>query len=390
MTDTRARANPSIRSVAIALLALVILLEQPSIAQANVGTPLMWATMLHMVIGNACIGILEGMLLAWVYRVPAGKAVGLMILANYFSAWVGWTSLAEMIRYRNDVTLDNVGRYVAGMIATAYVVTLWLEWPFVAISVWGAGHNIRRSCAASLLVQSVSYALLFGWYGMASANSLLTDTTIVPADQISVPSNVRIYFIADDDGDVYSRESSTGKTEKVFDLNSTDSMDCLGFDVSPASNGPQQIVVLQKSGDDNHPKLIPIGVTVSDEACPRDENNRLLQRYRFLTPSMGDASRLGEAVNSPWKFHAGFWAIEGLSAENTKTGEHFRCALEVPFVQWPVRNAIALPSNRVLFQLGQRQICVLDAETRRVALIGLGRGALAVLEPAPSPPNSDE
>ena len=43
------------------ILALTIL---PSMASANAGTPLMWASMLHLVFGNAIIGLIEGLILA--------------------------------------------------------------------------------------------------------------------------------------------------------------------------------------------------------------------------------------------------------------------------------------------------------------------------------------
>ncbi len=49
-------------------LVIVVLLSMPSVALANVGTPLMWATMLHLAFGNAFIGILEGGLLTWFQR----------------------------------------------------------------------------------------------------------------------------------------------------------------------------------------------------------------------------------------------------------------------------------------------------------------------------------
>jgi hypothetical protein len=46
------------------LLVLVGLVALPQQAFANVGTPLVWAGTLHLVIGNALIGFLEGILLS--------------------------------------------------------------------------------------------------------------------------------------------------------------------------------------------------------------------------------------------------------------------------------------------------------------------------------------
>ncbi len=43
-------------------------------ALANAGTPLIWAGILHLVFGNAIIGIGEGILLAWRIPVPRRKS----------------------------------------------------------------------------------------------------------------------------------------------------------------------------------------------------------------------------------------------------------------------------------------------------------------------------
>lgn len=47
---------------------LLCLILFPFVAHAKVGTLLMWATMLHLVIGNALIGFGEGLLLAKLFH----------------------------------------------------------------------------------------------------------------------------------------------------------------------------------------------------------------------------------------------------------------------------------------------------------------------------------
>lgn len=51
-------------------LGVVGLLVFPCQAWAGAGTPLMWATASHLVIGNAFIGVLEGWLLARWFQMP--------------------------------------------------------------------------------------------------------------------------------------------------------------------------------------------------------------------------------------------------------------------------------------------------------------------------------
>lgn len=351
----------------------------PSVILADVGTPLIWATLFHMTLGNACIGVLEGTLLASLYRIPASRAIWLMILANYFSAWVGWSYLHLLVD-RNNISLDNAASVLAGTIVAAYATTLVLEWPFVAGCFWRAEKPLRRSVIASILVQSISYVLLIGWYGLASVNSLCTDMTIVSPDQIALPRDVCIYFIADEDGNVYSRELGTGQTRQVYDLKSRDFEDCLSFQVSESEAGFQKIVALLDPSDRNEPNVVDLDIAVHDENCPLREDGRPMMADKFLSPSRGIAPKLGSAYGSPWSFKAGFWAAQGLSGENTKTGEQFRFAIETPFIRWNVRHAILLPGEQVLFQLGTRQVCILDLKARKVAVLCFGYGAVAVLE----------
>lgn len=95
------------------------------------------------------------------------------------------------------------------------------------------------------------------------------------------------------------------------------------------------------------------------------------------TPSRGE----GEAeAPSPWKFWAGFWPIEGLKAENRTTGTNVHFSYETPSGARTVRNAVPLPSDKVLFQLGHDQICAFDPQSRKVALLWDGRGPVPVIE----------
>ncbi|MBR6464107.1 MAG: hypothetical protein IKS81_02315, partial [Verrucomicrobia bacterium] len=68
---------------------LAALLLTSATAQANAGTPLMWATLLHLFIGNLLIGIFEGYLLAKFFKLSKLRSIILLIIANYISMWLG-------------------------------------------------------------------------------------------------------------------------------------------------------------------------------------------------------------------------------------------------------------------------------------------------------------
>lgn len=114
------------------LLAGVVALI-PQVASANAGTPLMWAGMLHLVFGNALIGLGEGLLIALVFKRPRARCIGLMIAANYLSAWLGGWALVGGIATKLDWHLYNAWRLFWIFVVTTYLMTIFLELPFVAL-----------------------------------------------------------------------------------------------------------------------------------------------------------------------------------------------------------------------------------------------------------------
>ena len=62
--STASRPGIPTRSRLAAAFFLTVLLCLPTTALANAGTPLMWAAPIHLILGNAIIGVLEGLTLA--------------------------------------------------------------------------------------------------------------------------------------------------------------------------------------------------------------------------------------------------------------------------------------------------------------------------------------
>ena len=115
------------------IFAFAALLATSTTVLANAGTPLMWAGMLHLVFGNFFIGVGEGLVLAWVFKLRKIAAMALMIAANYASAWFGLSWLQSQFTQSLDLELYNAWRWVWIMVGVSYLITLVLEWPFVAL-----------------------------------------------------------------------------------------------------------------------------------------------------------------------------------------------------------------------------------------------------------------
>ena len=181
------------------ILGLLAMLGLLCTALANAGTPLMWGAIGHLALGNIFIGILEGNILRWRNSGKGYQSVALMILANYFSAFCGMFIIGALdALWARNWTLLNLKTNFFLIVVLLWLATVLLEWPFV----WFAmGKELRRWVKAlkiSFILQSVSYALLVGWYMLCGNHSLLT-CKIVSPKEIGIPRNVCIYYIADDD-----------------------------------------------------------------------------------------------------------------------------------------------------------------------------------------------
>ncbi len=365
------------------LLAFVGVVALPQTAWANAGTPLMWAGILHLFIGNLLIGMGEGMLLAWLFSAPKAKSVSVMVLANYLSAWLGGWLIRGAIVKQLPLDLTNGWKWFWVMVVLTYCLTLLLEWPFIAWCLRGTQDWLRRSMRASLVVQSASYLLLFGWYWSASGTSLYTKMDIVAPTDLSLPESVLVYFIAPSDGNVYRRQLVGGDAQQVFELHSTERYDRLF--VRPGLNDTSRwdLVARLDGKDHRGVRFVDVLTNLLVEAAPDWRSTHTdPPRYEGTWFSFGEVQGLGSATNGQWNFWAGFWPVEGLRASHKITGERVRFSYETPFGAWMVRNAAALPSDKVLFQLGDDQICAFDPVTRRVALLWHGRGPVPVIESA--------
>ena len=349
------------------------LLAFPSHAFANAGTPLMWAAMLHLAIGNGLIGAFEGLLLAWLFKAPKGRAMTFMVVANYFSAWVGGLLLRGVMVQALPLDLNNAWKWFWVMVGVTYILTLVLELPFIIPLLRGSGQTLRRSVRASFVVQTASYVIIFGWYWGASRTSLFTRTQVVTSAEMSLPKDVTVYFISRDDGDVYKARLGSGEPQKVFELNSTERNDRL------LVNWHKLVARFDEQGNQDG-KLVPVITNLAGWAVPELDDEKSSSRINGTWFNFGSVPSLGSARTSDWSFFTGFWAAGGMSGHNDKTKQEARFAYETPFGSWMVRNAVLLPTDKVLFQLGHDQICAFDPETRRVVLLWRGRGPVPFIE----------
>ena len=329
----------------------------------------MWAGMLHMVFGNAIIGIFEGLILAAVFKLRKGICVLVMIPANYFSAWAGDLFLNYQITKSLPFNLYNAWAWIWIMVFVTFLITLIFEWPFVFFCFRKEQNRFKKSVQGNLLVNFLSYILLFSWYWLASGTALYTKMHIVQPSEISFPKEGFVYFVSETNS-VCRLDLKSHQTEQICPLN-TDNDDRLFIRASTFDASKWNIL------DSSKKILICSNLDVVAVQSWRDTNDA--NHIYGTWFNFGDVPKLGAAEKSDWHFETGFWPIEGFRGSNQKTGEKIYFSLETPFVAWIVRSATQLPGDDVIFQLGDDQICLLEPSTKKIALIARGQGPVVVL-----------
>ncbi|MBN1868617.1 hypothetical protein JW916_15145 [Candidatus Sumerlaeota bacterium] len=363
------------RCLAVPLLVFVL---APALAWADVGTRLDGATFLFLLLGNCLIGSLEGALLAIIYRVPPARAATLLIVANYFSAFAGGSLVTGPIYRALNPNLNTVWPVFWGLVAISYAVTLAFEFPFVLFALWRSQKRFRKSVVGSFVIQSVSYVLLCGWFWMAGTPSPFTEMQIAPISEMTVPENVLFCFISPDDGAVYVRSLTNPTRMKYSDLNPRYQETSLH--VSPSYYFPGEwALVVSLSIDGSHYQNV-VKEAFSSSVVPfstypsRDEDLQI----RGSADVSRRTAAADQSVVNPWAFltREEFLAKRG----GRLAGFAYQTMLGGFFNSWPARNASLLPTDKILFQLGDDQICLYDPETNRVALVERGRGPVAFIE----------
>ncbi|HEV2327266.1 MAG TPA: hypothetical protein VGY56_00585 [Verrucomicrobiae bacterium] len=349
---------------------IALLVGLPFTARADAGTPLMWAGILHMVLGNAIIGIFEGSILAKLFKLRTSLCILVMIPANYCSAWVGGLFLNHEIITVLPFNLYNAWHWIWAMVVITFLMTLVLEWPFVFYCFRKEQDRFKKSLRGNLLVNALSYLLLFGWYWMASGTTLYTKMTVAQPSEIRFPKQGLVYFISETNG-VCTFDLNSHQTERVYALNKPDNDDRLLVRASVFDTNRWEIV------DSSKKIVVASNLEVTATQCWRDTNDPV--RVQGTWFNFGRVPKLGAAEKSDWNFRTGFWPIEGFRGENQKTGENVYFSLETPFVAWTVRNATQLPGDYVVLQLGDDQICLFEAATQKIALLTRGRGPVVVI-----------
>lgn len=341
----------------------LFLLMLPVSAYADMGTPVMIKGFLHLLIGNLIIGIFEGLLIWKFFKTDRKKTIKIMILANYASMLVGVVILYFVddflySRIFHNATIYNARYYVAGFIAATFILTIILEWPFCFWAIKDKQGRGKRALYASLLVQTVSYVFLVQYY--IYFNNYVTlygnDITIEQSSFFASNKAAHIYFISNDDGQLY-RINIDGRNKMKVKL--------------PKYTGGEAELSFQPSVEGTYLDLYLNGVLLKKHILPKVEGSDFWH---------GPAGELRPEGKRVWKIVVtNYWGYKGLRLENNETGGRINFGFNEPGVSLYAHNATVLPGDQVVFQFGE-QIVLLDLNTKQLGLITMGHDPVVITD----------
>ncbi|MCZ6835809.1 MAG: hypothetical protein O7G85_08550 [Planctomycetota bacterium] len=361
-----------------------------SVILANTATRLMFVQLPYLLIGNLFIGLIEGLVLIWLFK-ASKRAIGLMIVANYLSMFVG---LALFGLHTDDGLVQNVWRptivnyqfWIAAAIGLSIVVSVLVEWPFCHGSFKKGRWTKRKTFAMCGLIQTMSYLFcLAPFSGMFAEIRIREEVEIVDLDSIvSEDLQFQVYFIDPDDGDIY-RMRPNGSNVKHFQSADLENGGRLRVYVTEDEKEVRTIYDLYARRTDRGELVHLVSEFASRESAFLTESSSSIQDILNLGLA---ADLTGIRDGQSWRARMqNYWGIAfgRVMAEDptpikfidSNSEQDFSLMFTTAFGTWQGRNASILPGDLVIFEFGG-QICALDLNQRKLALICMGYGPVVV------------
>lgn len=376
------------------VLITIIALTLAAGAQANAGTPLMWASMFYLVLGNLLIGALEGSILKRLLhgklelqrvdlihpeteslmRYGSGQGVavrvsGTLILANYTSAIAGAYLLSSSQPMIDSLLgprpLERVGLVLATLWCSAFLLSILIELPFVGLASRQKIFSLSN-LKNTLIVNLLSYTLIGGWFWFASAKSLYQEVQVTHATEITSVTPAWIYYI-------------DPKREQIRRIRGDGTLDELLRD-KPLGEESKAWGTLLLRASKADPQKVDLWLTGFSESRNELIGESLFLRSQVAEPDLTATDRpaginvsfLNEVV-----YRTGVWPYEGVTV---RTGSmRYRIALETPALPWHARSSTTLPSGHGVVQLGP-QVLLIDGQGRKLAFLAKGIGPVVVID----------
>lgn len=407
----------------LVIMSMVMLL--PAVAYANAGPAIAIQYFVHLMFLTWIIGIGEALLLCVLFRTFKGRFFLSMIAANIATALLGRAFIKSGMGslVTGDVTIENLIPAYWQMVYVTFLVTLIIEFPFFVYALKGRKRLLLKAAAVTLLAHCIGYTLIFNWYHTDYMFTMVSELQVVPASTFQMEEDYDLYYISPDGKQVLRSDLSGNGTQAVAALNTEGEpkrlcacprriikeipedanktgietaegvcWDC-GFDLYAIVNfkGTNGAVLLLENFS---PRA---AIDVRD-----DKYMGLCEGQDPNSPNVFAFRSFGDAKN--WHFWSDRWGyleVTGIAEgypsyssvdyrDDSQAKEEINKRhdgrgatywVHPPFVQWTVENGSHIAGDYAVFKLGKDQICILDPEKKRIALIARGFGPVVAKPP---------
>lgn len=374
------------------LVAFTLSLFTAMPASANSSTPMIMSSFGWLAIVNPIIGVVEGLLVSWAFKTPKRRTIGLLIGANYASAFVGGLMsrvVAEVLlqQFSELPNIDAVLRTSIAMYVVALVVSAVVEWPIISIALQPGPRRARRAMLASVASQVVSYIGLAAWYSDVANISVYTNYARVDASVVAPRDlDAAVYYILPSDGSVWKVNLDGTRRQRIADLGLTDDDDLLVPYQNKSGGFDLWAVSLDHIGDEVRECRLVVAGFADQSAVQSPPYEHMafdpLGVAVGARHTVGAAADLRRGQTRQWEFFTTRYSHLGVVARRVPAGWHQYIGFAVPAIPNELHAAYAtvLPGDLLVYQIGRlddlrgnESILLVDVETSRIALLAVGR-----------------
>jgi len=397
---------------------MVPVILSPAIACANGGPTIFLQFGFHLVFLTWIIGLGEGLLLctffrAWKAPYRRNRIFISMIAANVASAWLGMLFVKSQYaaQITGDVTIENLIPAFWIMVYVTFLLTMIIEFPFFLVALYGRKWLVPKAVTATLIVHCISYSLLFFFYSGEESMSMVTKLEVVSVSTFEMEEDYDLYYISPDGRHVLRSDLRGNEKEIIttLDMNgiplrltacprkSKEEMlgrkvqrVCWdsGFDLFILMNidGMYKTTLLMENFSPRSAVYLLndeyIGQIYLDTAI-EPIHFRIFgddERWEFRSQDLFELTVV-KAKQGYYPYTEYEYEIGTGIAKNIEIDSFQDYSVATPFTRWLVQNGTHIAGDYGVFLLGKDQICILDPEKKRIALIARGFGPVVAKPP---------
>lgn len=170
----------------------------------------------YVLFGNLLTAVLEAYIVTKCFKTRFKRTFLLFAAANYFSAFVGYLIIDSVIREFGPAIFFDIPyslfSVVAVLLLMAYLLSLWLELPFVYFAFDKSVRSFRKAFLASFTAQCASYCILLPCYLLSADTSLFAH---LQHESDFVKANDTVVYYIGSDGFIYKLQLNGGNPEKL-------------------------------------------------------------------------------------------------------------------------------------------------------------------------------